>query len=75
MCVVWVFFCGCVCARARVFVCEKFMICGLRRSFSLWLPEVELLDEVWCKGEDVGKHPEGLGWVKTKIRLNGHISA
>ena len=43
----------------------------LRRSFSLWLPEVELLDEVWCKGEDVGKHPEGLGWVKTKIRLKG----
>ena len=49
VCVVCVFFFVCV--------CEKFNDMRLR-NFSLWLPEVELLDEVWCMGEDVGKHPE-----------------
>ena len=49
------FVCLCVCVHACVCVCEKF---NDMRSFTLWLPEVELLDEVWCMGEDVGKHPE-----------------
>ena len=61
VCVWCVFFFVCVCMCARV--CEKFNDMWVKEVFFFVLPEVEQLDEVWCMGEDVGKHPEGLGWV------------